>query len=65
MGSRRIGEYAPVVDWISVVSLLSIASIHEMPSISIDFSLAFPQTDIDVDVFVYIPLGIVVNGNRV
>ena len=33
--------YAPVVNWISVRSILAISSIHELPSRSIDFVLAF------------------------
>ena len=34
--------YSPVVNWISVSSLLSISSIHYFPIISIEFVLAFP-----------------------
>ena len=54
---------APVLNWISVRSLLSIASINELPIISMDFLPAFLQADLDVDVFVDIPLGIVVDVN--
>ena len=57
-------NYAPVVNWISVRSLLAIASIHEFPSRSIDFVLAFPQADLDVDIFIEIPLAMVVDINR-
>ena len=39
-----------MVHWISVSSLLAIASIHELPSRSIEFLLAFTQADIDVGV---------------
>ena len=38
-------------------SLLAIASIPELPIKSIDFVLAFPQYELDVDVFMEIPLG--------
>ena len=55
--------YAPVVDWISVRSLLAIASVYGFPSRSIEFLLAFTQDDLDVDVFVDIPVGIAVDGN--
>ena len=44
--------------------LIAIASIHEFPSISIDFVLAFPQSDLDVDVFMDLPLVMLVDGNR-
>ena len=50
---------------ISVRLLLAIASIHEFPSISIEFVLAFNQADLDVDVFMYLPLGMGVDGKRV
>ena len=43
--------YAPVVNWINVRVLLAIAIIYELPNISIDFVLAFPQADLDVDVY--------------
>jgi len=56
--------YAPVVNWISVRALLAIASIHKLPSRSIDFVLAFPQADLDVDVFMELPIGMDVDGNR-
>ena len=48
--------YAPVVNWISVTSLLAISSIHEFPSRSIDYSLAFPKYGLDVDVLITLPL---------
>ena len=56
--------YAPVVDWISVRSLLAIASVYEFPSRSIEFLLAFTQAYLDVDVFVDPPLVMGVDGNR-
>ena len=53
-----------MVNWIRVRSRLSIPSTYELPSISIDFLLAFPQAELDVDVFMEIPLGMVVHVNR-
>ena len=44
-------------------SLLAIAIIHEFPSISINFVLTFTQADLNVDVFLVIPLGMGVDGN--
>ena len=55
--------YYPVVNWISVRSLLDIASIPKCPSRSIEFLLTFPQSDPDVYVLVDITLGMGVNGN--
>ena len=56
--------YDLVIHCISVRSLLYIAIIHELSSISNDFLLAFPQYDLDVDVFMDLPLVIGVDGNR-
>ena len=44
--------------------ILSIENIHILPSISIDFVLSFPQSDLGVNVFVEIPLGMGVDGKR-
>ena len=38
------------------------SNIHEFPSISIDFVLDFPQTDLDLGVFMDLPLVMVVDG---
>ena len=45
-------------------SLLAIASINELSSRPIDFLLAFIQADLDVDVFIYILLGMGVDEKR-
>ena len=57
--------YAPVVNWRHLRSLSPISSIHEFPSISIEFVLAFPQSDLDVDVFMGLLLLMLVDENRV
>ena len=51
--------YAPVVNWASVRLLLVIAKIHNLPSKSIDFVLAFTQTELEVPVYMDIPMGFV------
>ena len=56
--------YYPVANWISISSLLDIEIIHELQSRSIEFVLTFPQDDLDADVFMDLPSGIVVDGNR-
>ena len=43
--------YSPVVNWITVRTLLTISIIHNLPSKTIDFVLAFPQADLDIDVY--------------
>lgn len=51
--------YAPVVNWISVRLLLSIAALHNLPTTSIDFVLAFPQATLgpDEQIYMEIPVG--------
>ena len=53
-----------MVNIINVRSLFSIASIHELPSISIDFVPAFNQSELDADVIMELPLGMGVHMNR-
>jgi hypothetical protein len=50
--------YAPVVTWASVRLLLIVAKIHGLVSKSIDFVLAFPQAELDVDVYMELPAGV-------
>jgi len=49
--------YAPVVNWISVRLMLAITLIHKLETKSIDFVLAFPQAELDRDVFMELPYG--------
>ena len=51
--------YASVVNWASVRLLLIIAKINRLPSKSIDFVLAFTQTELEVPVCMEIPMGFV------
>ncbi len=50
--------YAPVVTWASVRLLLIVAKIHGLKLKSIDFVLAFPQAELDVDVYMELPAGV-------
>jgi len=56
--------YSPVVNWISVRALLAISAIHNLPTKSIDFVLAFPQADLDTDVYMEFPAGFSQNLRR-
>ena len=51
-------NYDPVVNWISVLTLLAITKIHKLRSRSIDFVLAFPQAYLDFNVYMEFPIGI-------
>ncbi len=56
--------YAPVVNWLSVRTMLALSVIHDLETRSIDFVLAFPQADIDVDIFMDLPYGFDLEGKR-
>ena len=43
--------YSPVVNMLIVRLLLALCNIHGLESKSIDFILAFPQADLDVDIW--------------
>jgi len=65
-GTSYWKTYAPVVNWASVCLLLAVAKIHKLPSKSIGFVLAFPQADLEVPVYMELPLGFEapLDGNR-
>jgi hypothetical protein len=54
--------YSPVVSMLTVRLLLALCNIHGLESKSIDFILAFPQADLDVDIWMELPTGIVISG---
>ena len=61
-GDNYWETYSPVVNMLSVRLLLSIAKIYKLESKAIDFVLAFPQADLDVDIWMYLPAGFQVDG---
>ena len=56
-GENYWDTYAPVVNWISIRMMLTLSVIHKLYTTSIDFTLAFPQADTDVDIYMEIPIG--------
>ena len=61
-GMQQWGEnywetYSPVVNMLTVRLILAIAHIHKLESKSIDFVLAFPQAELDVDIWMELPIG--------
>ena len=49
--------YAPVVQWISVRIMLTLAAIENLHIKSIDFVLAYPEANLDVDIYMELPQG--------
>jgi hypothetical protein len=56
-GQNYWETYAPVVNWASVCILLAVEKNHSLSSKSIDFVLAFPWADLEIPVFMKLPLG--------
>jgi hypothetical protein len=56
-GQNYWETYAPVVNGASVRLILAIAKIHGLSSKSIDFVLAFPQADLEIPVYMELPIG--------
>lgn len=49
--------YAPVVNWITIRMMLTLSAIHGLYTTSIDFTLAFPQAEIETTIYMEIPVG--------
>ena len=63
-GMQQWGEnywetYSPVVNMLTVRLLLLICKIHGLHSKSIDFVLAFPQADLEEDIWMELPIGFI------
>jgi endonuclease I len=56
--------YAPVVQWVLIRIFLIAALINGWHSRQLDFVLAYPQANIECDLYMVIPAGFNVNGNR-
>ncbi len=56
-GQNYWETYAPVVNWASVQLVLAIAKIQCLSTKSIDFVLAFPQADLEIPVYMELPIG--------
>ena len=49
--------FAPVVNWLSVRLVLVLAFVYNLPVKSINFVLDFPQSKLDVPIFMEAPPG--------
>ena len=54
--------FAPVVNWMSVRFILTVAKICNLDTKQINFVLAFPQAKLDAPVFMEIPAGMSLTG---
>jgi hypothetical protein len=56
--------YSPVVGWSTIRMFLILMLINGWQSRQVDFVLAFPQADIECEMFMEVPQGFNVDGNR-
>jgi len=68
-GKQELGvnyweTYSPVVGWPTIRMLLNLMILNGWVSKQVDFVLAFPQADIECDIYMEVPQGFNVNGNR-
>ena len=64
MGINYWETYAPVVNWISVRFLLILSELAGLEIRTIDFVLAFPHADLDVPIYMELPIGMEVPGSE-
>ncbi len=57
LGTNYWETYSPVVSMVAVRLILLLAQIHKLDSKAIDLVLAFPQAELDVDIWMYLPIG--------
>ena len=55
--------YSPVVNMLYVRLILTISKLHNLDSKAINFLLAFPQSDFEEDIWMYLPIGFQVDGH--
>ena len=49
--------FSPVVNWTTVRLLMTISLIENLYTQSIDFTLAFPQANVEAEIFMELPIG--------
>jgi hypothetical protein len=49
--------YSPVENMVTVHLILLLARIYKLDSKAIDFVLAFPQAELEVDIWMHLPIG--------
>ncbi len=56
-GTNYWETYSPVVNMVTESLILLLAQIYKLDSKAIDFVLAFPQAELVVDIWMYLPIG--------
>jgi Reverse transcriptase (RNA-dependent DNA polymerase) len=56
--------YAPVATWASIRLIMNMAAAYGWVTRQLDFVLAFPQAPVETDLYVEIPKGFLIEGDR-
>lgn len=56
--------YSPVVTWFAIRLFVTLAYLRNWHTRQIDFVLAYPQADVECEMYIEIPQGFEYNGNR-
>jgi hypothetical protein len=56
--------YSPVVNWFSIRLFLVTSILQGWDTRQIDFILAFPQADVECDIYMEVPVGFVLRGDK-
>ena len=62
MGVNYWETYAPVVTWAAIRMVLILVIIHQWHTVQIDFILAYPQAEVECDIYMQIPKGFEIEG---
>ncbi len=54
-GTNCWETYSPAVNMVTVCLILLLAGIYKLDSKAIDFVISFPQAELDVDIWMYLP----------
>ena len=62
MGVNYWETYAPVVTWAAIRMVLILVILNNWHTVQIDFVLAYPQAEVECDIFMQIPKGFEIEG---
>ena len=55
IGKGLLGNYAPIVNWLSVRTQVTISMLNDLEDRSINSTLAFHQTKLGVNIYIELP----------
>ena len=64
LGLNYWETYVPVVNWISIHTLIAVSPIYDIHSISTDFVLGSDQSKLDFDVFTEMTMGMDIDSTH-